>query len=264
LRKNKRLLLHQHFGQWRLKTFLAYHNVNISNYGKVTPFLKQNQVGYKPKKAKIFTKEQIDKYLLMAPDDDFLMKKVCFYIILQELTFFLKVVAILGIAGACCQDELTELKCSNIISTATHLIVNILETKTNRPHSFALVVLPSSEVKPLEIFQKYVAARPARFASPQFFYQFHSGKGACQHVGVNTIGKIPSDIAKFLGLEDFEDYTGHSFWRSSASWLANSGADKDTIMCHVAEGYVETSVKSKKRIAGQILGEQNEPDIPLA
>ena len=70
------------------KTLLAYHNVNISNYGKVTPFLKQNQVGYKPKKAKIFTKEQIDKFLLTAPDDDFLMKKVCFYIILQELTFF--------------------------------------------------------------------------------------------------------------------------------------------------------------------------------
>ena len=70
------------------KTLLAYHNVNISDYGKVTPFLKQNQVGYKPKKAKIFTKEQIDKFLLTAPDDDFLMKKVCFYIILQELTFF--------------------------------------------------------------------------------------------------------------------------------------------------------------------------------
>ena len=70
------------------KTLLAYHNVNISNYRKVTPFLKQNQVGYKPKKAKIFTKEQIDKFLLTAPDDDFLMKKVCFYIILQELTFF--------------------------------------------------------------------------------------------------------------------------------------------------------------------------------
>jgi integrase len=180
--------------------------------------------------------------------------------------FFLKVVAILGIAGACRQEELTELKCSNIISTATHLIVYIPETKTNRPRSFALVVLPSSEVKPLEIFQKYVAARPAGFASPRFFYQFHSGKGACQHVGVNTIGKIPSDIAKFLGLEDFEDYTGHSFRRSSASWLADSGADKDTIMRHggwkssaVAEGYVETSVESKKRIAGQILGEQNEP-----
>ena len=89
--------------------------------------------------------------------------------------------------------------------------MSILETKTDKPCSFALVVLPSSEVKPLEIFQKYVAARPAGFASPRFFYQFHSGKGVCQHVGINTIGKVPSDIVKFLGLEDFADYTGHSF-----------------------------------------------------
>ena len=70
------------------KTLLAYHNVNISEYGKVMPFLKQNQVGYKPKKAKIFTKEQIDKFLLMAPDDDFLMKKVCFIVFFQFLTIF--------------------------------------------------------------------------------------------------------------------------------------------------------------------------------
>ena len=144
--------------------------------------------------------------------------------------------------------------------------MTIPETKTDKPCSFALVALPSSKVKPLEIFQMYVALRPPGFASPQFFYQFHSGKGACQPVGINTIGKVPSDIAKFLGLEDFSDYTGHSFRRSSASWLADSGADKDTIMHYggwksstVAEGYVETSVESKKQIAGQILGEQNEP-----
>ena len=51
------------------------------------PFLKQNQVGYKPKKAKIFTKEEIDKFLLSAPDDEFLMKKVRLYICFHNLTF---------------------------------------------------------------------------------------------------------------------------------------------------------------------------------
>ena len=70
------------------KTLLAYHNINISEYGKVTPFLKQNQVGYKPKKAKIFTKEQMDKFLLTAPDDEFLMKKVSSILYFQSLTFF--------------------------------------------------------------------------------------------------------------------------------------------------------------------------------
>jgi hypothetical protein len=76
---------------------------------------------------------------------------------------------------------------------------------------------------------------------------------------LNLIGKIPSYIASFLHLNDPEKYTGHFFRHSSASWLANVGADKDTIMRHggwrsatVAEGYVETSVGCKKRIAAQI------------
>ena len=105
---------------------------------------------------------------------------------------------------------------------------------------------------------------PPAFVSPQFFYQFHNGIGYCQPIGINLIGKVSTDIANFLGLEDYASYTGHFLWRSSASWLADSDADKDMIMHHggwnsstVAEGYVETSVESKKRIAEHILGDQN-------
>ncbi len=57
-------------------TLLAFHNINLSEYGKLTPFLKQNSTGYKPKKVKIFSKEEIDKFLLTAPDEKYLMKKV--------------------------------------------------------------------------------------------------------------------------------------------------------------------------------------------
>jgi integrase len=175
-------------------------------------------------------------------------------------------VTIIGIAGACRREELTELKCANITATDSHLIITIDETKTYKPRSFALVPVPNSPVKPLEIFRKYVSLRPPGMESPRFFFKYHDGKAACQNVGINTIGKIPEDIATFLGLENPEKYTGHSFRRSSASWLADSGADKDTIMRHggwksstVAEGYIETSVESKKRVAAQILGNQNEP-----
>ena len=148
----------------------------------------------------------------------------------------------------------------------SHLVVKIEETKTYKPRSFAIIPLPSSPVKPLEIFQKYASLWPSGWESPQFFFKYHNGKVACQNVGINTIGKVPEDIATFLNLENPEQYTGHSFCRSSASWLADSGADKDMIMRHggwksstVAEGYIETSIESKKRIAEKLLGEQNEP-----
>jgi hypothetical protein len=84
---------------------------------------------------------------------------------------------------------------------------------------------------------------------------------------LNLIGKILSNIASFLYLNNSKKYTDHSFRRSSASWFANAGADKDTIMRHggwrsatVAEGYVETSIGCKKKIATQIFTfEENAP-----
>ena len=68
-------------------TLLAYHNVNLGEYTSLTSFLKQNAVGYKPKKAKIFLKEDMDKFLLTAPDDSFLMKKVTFLVFLLLFIF---------------------------------------------------------------------------------------------------------------------------------------------------------------------------------
>ena len=35
-------------------TLNAYHNIDLMKYPSVVPFLKQNAVGYKPKKAMIF------------------------------------------------------------------------------------------------------------------------------------------------------------------------------------------------------------------
>jgi hypothetical protein len=69
--------------------------------------------------------------------------------------------------------------------------------------------------------------------------KYGNGEGVQQDMGINI--------------------TGHSFQQSSASWLADSGTDKDTIMRHesstLVEGYVETSEWNKKYMAGQIVGE---------
>ena len=41
-------------------TLLSYHNIDISKYPKLMPYLKQNSIGYQPKKAKIFHHEDMD------------------------------------------------------------------------------------------------------------------------------------------------------------------------------------------------------------
>ena len=180
-------------------------------------------------------------------------------------------VAIFGIAGACRREELTNLDVADVQAEESHLLVVIRETKTYKPRNFAIVALPDLPVKPMEIFQKYVALRPADMKSTRFFFKLTNGKACQQNVGINSIGKVPCDIATYLGLEEPKQYTGHSFQRSSASWLADSGADKDTIMRHggwssatVAEGYVESSEGNKKRIAAQIFGSENSVNKPPA
>ena len=64
---------------------------------------------------------------------------------------------------------------------------------------------------------------------------------------------MPSEIAAYLHLPDPQTYTGHSFRRSSATFLADSGEEITNIKrlggwksTTVAEGYVEDSDMKKK------------------
>lgn len=59
-------------------TLNIYHNVHIENYTKLLTFLKCKSVGHRPKKAKIFTPDEVNKFIKEAPDDSFLMTKVRF------------------------------------------------------------------------------------------------------------------------------------------------------------------------------------------
>lgn len=89
-------------------------------------------------------------------------------------------------------------------------------------------------------------------------------------VGINKVGECPKVIATFLNLPHPESYIGHCFRRTSASLLADSGADMHAIMRHggcrsssVAAGYVDQSTNNKKRTADNILGHRSS-DINMA
>lgn len=51
-------------------------NIDISKYPKLKAFLKRKNDGYKPKKSKVLTDEQVYQFLIQAPDNNFLMTKV--------------------------------------------------------------------------------------------------------------------------------------------------------------------------------------------
>ena len=71
--------------------------------------------------------------------------------------------------------------------------------------------------------------------------------------------RVPETVANFLELKNAESYTGHSFRRSSATFLVKSGGDLMTLKKHggwksstVVEGYFDKSVAHRTEIANKV------------
>jgi len=58
-------------------TIKHHHNIDISRYSELINFVKQRNKGYRPVKTNVFTDEQVAKFLSEAPDEEYLVHKVC-------------------------------------------------------------------------------------------------------------------------------------------------------------------------------------------
>ena len=92
-----------------------------------------------------------------------------------------------------------------------------------------------------------------------FFIKYAKGKCTKQVIRRNKIALMPRIIATFLNLDYPELYTGHSFRRTSATLLADSGANITALKRHggwksdsVAESYMDESVAKKEKIRNLI------------
>lgn len=135
------------------------------------------------------------------------------------------------------------------------LIVKVPDSKTDIQRTFTVTNLDY-----IELFRKYARLRPSHASNRRFFVKYRNGKCNNQVVGINTIGAMPSLIARYLELPDAEAYTGHCFRRTSATLLVDAGADITTLKRHggwksstVAEGYIEDSMHNKIQISNKIL-----------
>lgn len=248
-----------------LKSTLAVkNNIDISKYIKLIAYLKKQNVGYKAKKSKIFNRNEINHFLRDAPNESYLMWKVNLIIIYLRICNItlntLQICLLIGIAGACRRDELRKMRVQDIADKDDILIITIPDSKNGKKRTFTLTNDIFAEIDPLELFRKYASLRPSHCSHNTFFINYRLGKCSTQVVGVHTFAKIPSLIAKYLDLPNPADYTGHCYRRTSASLLADSGADILTLKRHggwksstVAEGYVEDSIANKINIGRRIL-----------
>lgn len=166
----------------------------------------------------------------------------------------------MGIAGALRCQELLNLSLDDIEDKGASLFITIRDTKTKTSRAFYIIDDKDTVFNFFPLYKKYISLRPSHTPHRRFFVYYKNGKCSTQVIGKNTLGKIPATIAKYLNLSNPELYTGHCIRRSSATMLANTGADMTTIKrfggwksTTVAEGYIETSTENRMNIAKQML-----------
>lgn len=148
---------------------------------------------------------------------------------------------------------MANVKTSDIKHQGELVVVKIPNTKTKISRMFTI------EAEFAKVIEEYESLRPQNANTDRFFLDYRNGKCTKQVIGKNKFGTMPKLIAEFLGLEDPHLYTGHSFRRTSATLLANSGADLLTLKRHggwksssVAEGYIEESIYQKRKTGNLI------------
>jgi hypothetical protein len=87
-----------------LRTMISINkNLDLSKYTNLIAFFKRQGEGYRAKKSKSFSKENIEKFLTTANDEDYLMQKVRVFFVVKVWLLFIfcfQVVLIIVITGA--------------------------------------------------------------------------------------------------------------------------------------------------------------------
>ncbi|XP_033222705.1 uncharacterized protein LOC117176559, partial [Belonocnema kinseyi] len=222
-----------------LKTTLnSLNNIKIEKYTKLTAFLKRQATGFKSKQSKILSSNDIEKFLNEAPDHQYLATKTAL---------------IIGITGACRRDELYNIKVDDVKDFNSMFLVTLPKMKNKLVRSFTIVGEFYAIVK------KYCDLRPKDTTSHHFFLNYQNGRCTRQVIGINKFGAMPKQIASYLQLPDPKAYTGHSFRRTSANLLTDSGANVTTLRRHtgwksatVLEGKIDESLQNKKIVSNLI------------
>ncbi|KAJ6642979.1 hypothetical protein Bhyg_07935 [Pseudolycoriella hygida] len=156
---------------------IANHNIDISRYSRLLTFVKTKNVGFQSKQASVFTPEEIKKFLLEAPDSEFLVIKavtvfgisggcrgeeICNVMLghvkdtgtsvftPEEIKKFLleapdseflviKVVTVFGISGGCRGEEICNVMLGHVKDTGSKIVVRISESKTYTAKLFPIL-----------------------------------------------------------------------------------------------------------------------------
>jgi integrase len=230
------------------KYMLLECSFDLGSSVRITEFLKTLSRYHKKKKAPSFQRDDLYRYLRTAPSDG--RQLIC------------KLVLLTGFFAGLRSCELVALTWEDLIFAQEGILVNIRRSKTDQAGVGTVKLLPKLEedlLCPVFYYSRYreIIGEPVG----RLFRQFANCKFTKSPMGKNTIAGFPKEIASFLGLEFPNSYTGHSLRVTSATVLADEGANNLALKRHgrwssdsVAEEYVRNSKHSRVETATLLAG----------
>lgn len=230
------------------KYLLLECNFDLGAAAPISDFLKTLNRHHKKKRAAAFDREQLFDFFRNAPSTG------------RDLV--VKLVAITGYYGGLRSCELVALCWEDINFAQEGILVRIVRSKTDQAGVGATKLLPKlteEALCPVFYYTKY----KEHFSelTGRLFRQFQLGKFIKSPFGKNMIAAVPREIALFLGLESPNLYTGHALRVTSATTLADQGADIVELKRHgrwasssIAEGYVRESKHARVETACKLSG----------
>jgi site-specific recombinase XerD len=201
------------------------------------------------KQARIFSLEEFHRYINIAPDDH------------KHLP--MKVAAIIEVNCSMRLNEAHNLVWNNISLGTTEININFKRSKINQNQNCKII-------DPIQInkFKTYVNCFRREDQNGRFFrYLNVTMNGTKANIGENSLGRFPSKIAKFLGLENPDEYTSHSFRRSSATMLVENGATLPQLKQHggwksdsAANVYIVNSSRMQTQTAAAFATEERQTE----
>lgn len=232
-----------------LKKYLFLEcDLHLGSSARITDYLKALGRAHKKRKAPAFLREDLFRFLRTAPNEG------------KDLVR--KLVLLAGFYGGMRACEIVALAWQDVAFAQEGVLLRIQFSKTDRAGIGATKLLPRLEdqaICPLFYFEEYRNAVSEK--TGRLFRHFAYGKFTKSPVGKNIIAAVPSEVAAFLGLENPRVYTSHSFRVTSATTLADEGANALTLKRHgrwtsdlVAEEYIRESKKQRCETAALLAG----------
>jgi len=152
------------------KYMKVFKSVNLNECIILKDYLKELERTHNPKKSAVFSRHDIDNFLLLDDNDD---------------TILLKAILIIGVYGLLRKTELTELQFCDIKKTETHYVINIKQSKTDQAQKGFKFFIEGDD---MSYITKYMDCFSADKKSGRFFRKMSNKKGTNRGLGKNTIG----------------------------------------------------------------------------